>query len=1450
MLPRAILLYLLLTAVQAGLHYVVLIPAEIRTNTLERVCVLLSPGNETYPQKLTIKNEQTQNILLEEELLGSAGHNCFQFTVADTEFAFNSPPLIKVTVHRSGPNITTEDSKNVILESYEPQTFVQTDKPVYKAGQTVKFRIVTLIENFTAVQEKYSLITVWDPKRNRIGQWRDVEPRQGIVDLAFDLMSEPLLGTYEIEGMQSQGRKFLHHFSVEEYVLPKAELKVKMPEKITAIDPTIHIEVCGRYTYGKPVKGQVNGTVCLDRMDDASDPIHCQHIFGEMDLNGCLSTDLSTDVFHFRESPNHRRIDAQFVLTEEGTGIPIQSSATCQVESEIMKITFEDVEDYYKPGIPYTAQIKIQYTTGQPVTNVTIKVLNSWKPGAILAVTDEKGMSSVVLETPLQSNELLSITAIYQDKHHQDAHHYNVSAHHVVKPFYSRSKSYFTIQKHQQLLACDSELHVKVHYIIRGIAAEADSNLAVFYLVMSRGVIVNMNSKTISIKGSEDSEGYFQLSLPISADLSPIARLLIFAVLPDGETIGDSAKFQISQCFRNKVTLHFSVAEDLPKSHISLDLRAEPDSLCGLRVVDRSVLLLKPETELSQGSIYSLLPVQDLQNYSNELKNHEQHYCKLQNPLAEPEPSEQAMGDLGQLLQNMGLQILTDTEFHKPIKCLFDDSYGFIVNGIPFFSKAYEMNFEMDSLEVGQIPTFSIAMEEEPIQLINKAGTDSIQPHISPRRIVKIRKYFPETWIWDLVPVGSSGSASFPVTVPDSITEWKGSMFCTSHVGIGISDTVTFNAFKPFFVELALPFSVVRTEGFVLKAKVFNYLTQCIMVKVTLLNAQGFSVTAESDAEHTTCICSQDSQTFSWHLLATGLGQQNLTVQAESIASETLCGNEFVIVPAKGALDVIRKSLLIKPEGIEIELTHSSLMCPAGKTITEEIQLELPHDVIKGSSRAYVTVLGDILSSAMQNLDGLLRLPTGCGEQNMVKFAPNIYILRYLNKTDQLTREIRDKAISYLQTGYQNQLTYKHHDGSFSAFGDEDHEGNTWLTAFVMKSFATARQYIFIDNDILEDTVRFFQRHQLESGCFQNLGYLFNNALKGGVNDHISLSAYVTSALLESTLSGSEMSLITNRALSCLRSTLETVNSTYTLSLLAYTFTLGQDQFARTRVLQRLEKLAIKTDRLTHWQQEETLEREEEHGYWWRAPSAEVEMTAYVLLALLSQPQITHSELDNATSIVRWLVKQRNPYGGFASTQDTVVALQALALYTELTHVGGHQSSVNVTSETTFHREFRVDDSNQLLLQREALTEIPGKYNVLITGSRCVLLETILRYNEPVKPKDSVFKLSVAMLEQNSLDPLLQGEQTYRIFLNVTYTGDRPSSNMVIVEVELLSGFSADKESYKNIEVNRLLQFSIDTIHQFNVENLQPAIVKVYDYYHGDDLVITEYEAPKRLEIV
>lgn len=50
----------------------------------------------------------------------------------------------------------------------------------------------------------------------------------------------------------------------------------------------------------------------------------------------------------------------------------------------------------------------------------------------------------------------------------------------------------------------------------------------------------------------------------------------------------------------------------------------------------------------------------------------------------------------------------------------------------------------------------------------------------------------------------------------------------------------------------------------------------------------------------------------------------------------------------------------------------------------------------------------------MQNIQNLLQMPYGCGEQNMLLFAPNIYVLNYLNETQQLTPEIKSKALGYL----------------------------------------------------------------------------------------------------------------------------------------------------------------------------------------------------------------------------------------------------------------------------------------------------------------------------------------------------------------------------------------------------------------------------------------------------
>ena len=53
----------------------------------------------------------------------------------------------------------------------------------------------------------------------------------------------------------------------------------------------------------------------------------------------------------------------------------------------------------------------------------------------------------------------------------------------------------------------------------------------------------------------------------------------------------------------------------------------------------------------------------------------------------------------------------------------------------------------------------------------------------------------------------------------------------------------------------------------------------------------------------------------------------------------------------------------------------------------------------------------------MQGLAGLVRLPTGCGEQNMILFTPNIYVIQYLEATNQLEESVRQQALGYMKSG-------------------------------------------------------------------------------------------------------------------------------------------------------------------------------------------------------------------------------------------------------------------------------------------------------------------------------------------------------------------------------------------------------------------------------------------------
>ena len=77
----------------------------------------------------------------------------------------------------------------------------------------------------------------------------------------------------------------------------------------------------------------------------------------------------------------------------------------------------------------------------------------------------------------------------------------------------------------------------------------------------------------------------------------------------------------------------------------------------------------------------------------------------------------------------------------------------------------------------------------------------------------------------------SSGEKTITVKIPDTITTWYASGFALSSIdGIGIASPASVRAFQPFFISLALPYSVIRGEGVKIPTTVFNYLDDCLVV--------------------------------------------------------------------------------------------------------------------------------------------------------------------------------------------------------------------------------------------------------------------------------------------------------------------------------------------------------------------------------------------------------------------------------------------------------------------------------------------------------------------------------------------------------------------------------------------------------------------------------------------
>nr|XP_014351977.1 PREDICTED: alpha-2-macroglobulin [Latimeria chalumnae] len=1369
-------------AIPSGRRHLVVIPAKIYSRATEKVCAHLIHLHEPLKITVTLEYDGKNVTLLEREVKDSHWYQCVNFK------------------------------------------------------KEMKFRIILLDEKLTVANQKYPQVYIKDPKDNIIFRWLDVETQQGIADLHFNLPSEAQLGEYSIflkkENEFSTRRD--QYFTVQEPVLSRFHIQTKVPEAISVLDEQFHVEFCGKYTHGKPVRGELCFKVCEHTYHHYyTENANCRYqIFtAKLDTKGCFSQVISMKMFNLTDEENQRNLLFTATLTEEGTGVIASEEGAIGISITVAGVRLKNAERSYQQGIPYLGMITAKKFDETPLPNETISLVITINDEATTQnyTTDNSGNVYFKLDTTSWGNNTVELEAkLAQEdkmrKYGRNRPWYGRSFL-IVKPFHPESGNILVIQPILSELSCDTEQAVQVDYRLRRKEfGKSISAVDFYYLVTSKGEIILEGHKELALSDKEEMNGMFSVSLPVTAHLAPVAKMLIYTILPDGEVLVDTARFQISSCFRNKVNLKFSVPEEFPGANVNLQLQASPGSLCSIRAVDKSVIL-RSDKELTINSVYNKL--QEVIGYPFEVDEYPDS-CRTRKRKRSSTWKHWGFGVLEAftLFKFVNLKIITDAQILTPCP---DDSKAIEGVDTPILSRTTRLL------------------------------------HSKPEKEKKemIRKYFPQTWIWDLVPVGPSGEKQVPVHIPDTITEWKAGMFCIADAGFGLTPPVYFNSFKPYFMDFTLPYSVVRGETFTLKATAFNYLSHCIMVHVTLQQTEDFLAKPCENCIYTSCLCADETKTFSWDITTKSTGDINFAVRAEAIQSNALCENEVVAVPEKGAIDTVIKSLPVKMEGFKKEKTYSSLICTADSMVTEKISLTLPDTVVEDSVGSSVAVLGNIMSLSLHYPELLLDMPMGCGEQVMSPFTNNAYGLQYLEKTGLVNDHNRATAIKNMEKGYMKILQHKTKNGSYAIFDaseyivstSKEERGNAWLTAYVVSSFNKAKPYIFIEERLQTEAINWISSKQMDDGCFTS--DTVYHGIWSASTQTIAVSAYITAALLE--LKDPSLEAVVKRGLSCLKNHFMNETSIYNMALMAYTFTLAGDDDMRETLLQKLDTLAVREAELVHW-------KEDEDELTWYSSSGmnltNLEMTSYVLLALMSKPNVTSSDITSAYKIVKWIITQQNSLGGFSSSQVTVVTLKALAKFAEHVYKKDSVNTVTVKSDKGFVKEFHVDNTNSLLLQK-ADVPLPIAYTTEVTGNGCVIVQATLKYNVPQLKSESGFSISVETIPQMCAE---SGRTAFDLKIKVGYTGKRPVSNMVIIDVSMLSGFIPVKKSVKLLNQTALVgrtetkanqviiyleqltsekqEYTFTVEQDFVVETLKPASVKIYDSYNTDEHATTEYSAP------
>lgn len=1282
-----------------------------------------------------------------------------------------------------------QEEKEILVSSEEGFVFIQTDKPIYTPDQKVHIRLL-ILDQYMRPSNKPVRIDVLTPQDVIVHRISDIVSENGFKTHIFAFPHEPLFGNWSViayYGAELKANTTVQ-FEVKEYVLPTFSVEITPPRYILEGVEAFDCVVIARYVYNKPVEGSFYAKIGVLGLDGEIEIKEKKQ--GQILTNGdghfrVLTRDLGENWF---EENVGKRLYIEVSVLEAASGHSENASdVSAKFVRSPYRFSWRRTVQYYKKGLPYEVKVDLLQSNDQPAANVPVEVIATGftpdgqeqllfgeeRDGVVEATqsnTNDKGQVNfriyvcrncerIHIKLQTKNNDLVNIVNGVDN---------NAKLEFDVSPYDSPTGSdYLLIRLTQQFVDVGRPLSVEALVYTAGVVP----HLA--YFVISKGRIVYADLLNQNIPNFQG----FQI--PVTHDMIPTARIVAYYINQHGQVVADSLWIEVEKTCENRVSVgvggHHRASDIFePDTLITLQVDAGPQTTVGLLAVDKAVLLLQDYHRLTQNKMYETMDSYDsgcgpgggrdspdvfknagvtvLSSANLDVSRREEYACVT--------PTNQrrrrSLASQRESYSRDPLKMFACKRGHK----LIGQDRTCEERSEPFLNRLLNNHPHLTQRRIEEIlAVFILCCQtaeraQEPSRGRFGAGQDFLNPDLildDPGN-VKVRSDFRETWIFQEVLVGENGFVETIQTIPSSITQWTVSAVGLSQdYAMCVADPLEITVRSDLFIQLHMPYSVVRMEQVEIVATIFNYATNNYAVRVYLQTSEK--------------VCSEGSPN-------TLSAEKNIEVNANSAYSVkyVVIGLEVgehpikVVALSAGPTDGVEKVLRVLPEGVERSYHHSGILDPSGSQSQPALgrepfaraghsefrvneinnpeenhqvniyDIRLPPGTVPGSEKCEVSIIGNVLgpviTSVIDGLESLLALPRGCGEQTMIYMAPNVYVLRYLTRVDASSATLEQKARSNINEGIIREMVHRHSDGSFSVWGtNPNYPSSTWLTAFVNKVFCHASEFEYVDPKVTCSAIEWLiSNAQREDGAFFESYRVHHREMTGGVQGDVSLTAFVLISIHECECAAlsNEIAAATSLATAFLEGELENVRRPYALAIVTYALALvgSQNRHHANLLLKSMEEFdQVRNTR--YWGADPSSLDESSRPYWYRVrPTAiMVETTGYALLAQLALGDISYSH-----AIVRWLSEQQNYGGGFASTQDTTIALQALSEYAVLNDGGDIDMVCRIEHGDGYEEQFQFTGENALV-QRHATPPAKGQLTIHSEGTGTGKVNVEVKYN-------------------------------------------------------------------------------------------------------------------------